>query len=97
MRDKELKEASRIFREMLEDDMERAQNWWSTLTYDQKLWAVMVVSHILLEHASEGGTYRYLIYDRFGFDVDAYAPLQWSGLLSIHNLISGKLGEEEKE
>ena len=38
-----------------------------------------VMKHIV-EHADEGGSYRYLIYDRLGFDMDAYVPLCEHGL-----------------
>lgn len=38
-----------------------------------------VMKHIV-EHAKEGGSYRYLIYDRLGFDPEAYAPLCSDGL-----------------
>jgi hypothetical protein len=38
-----------------------------------------VMKHIV-EHAKEGGSYRYLIYERLGFDVDAYVPLCDDGL-----------------
>ena len=34
----------------------------------------------LVEHAQEGGTYRYLIYDRLGFGTEAYAPLCSDGM-----------------
>lgn len=34
----------------------------------------------LVEHAREGGTYRYLIYDRLGFGTEAYAPLCSEGM-----------------
>jgi hypothetical protein len=38
-----------------------------------------VMKHIV-EHAKEGGSYRYLIYDRLGFGPEAYAPLCSDGL-----------------
>ena len=38
-----------------------------------------VMKHIV-DHASEGGSYRYLIYERLGFDMDAYVPLCEHGL-----------------
>lgn len=38
-----------------------------------------VMKHIVA-HASEGGSYRYLIYDRLGFGPEAYAPLCSDGL-----------------
>lgn len=39
-----------------------------------------VMKHIV-EHAREGGTYRYLIYDRLGFDEGAYVPLCGYGMI----------------
>ena len=38
-----------------------------------------VMKHIV-EHAKEGGSYRYLIYERLGFGPEAYAPLCADGL-----------------
>jgi hypothetical protein len=38
-----------------------------------------VMKHIV-EHAREGGSYRYLIYDRLGFGPEAYAPLCSDGM-----------------
>ena len=34
----------------------------------------------IVEHARDGGSYRYLIYDRLGFGPEAYAPLCSDGL-----------------
>ncbi len=34
----------------------------------------------IVAHAKEGGTYRYLIYDRLGFAPDAYMPLMDDGI-----------------
>ena len=34
----------------------------------------------IVDHAREGGSYRYLIYDRMGFGAEAYAPLCSDGL-----------------
>jgi hypothetical protein len=38
-----------------------------------------VFKHIAA-HGAESGSYRYLIYDRLGFEADAYAPLCSDGL-----------------
>jgi hypothetical protein len=48
--------------------------------YVMKLAVTKWVMKHIVEHAREGGTYRYLIYDRLGFDPDAYAPLCSDGL-----------------
>lgn len=34
----------------------------------------------IVEHAKEGGSYRYLIYQRMGFGPEAYAPLCGDGI-----------------
>ena len=33
-----------------------------------------------MNHAKEGGSYRYLIYDRLGFGMEAYVPLCEDGM-----------------
>ena len=48
--------------------------------YDHKLAVTQWVMKHIVEHAKEGGSYRYLIYDRLGFNMDAYAPLCSDGL-----------------
>lgn len=48
--------------------------------YEHKLAVTQWVFKHIVEHATEGGSYRYLIYDRLGFGMDAYAPLCADGL-----------------
>jgi len=48
--------------------------------YDHKLAVAQWVMKHIVEHAREGGSYRYLIYERLGFDADAYVPLCDDGL-----------------
>lgn len=48
---------------------------WEELDYDKKLDILRYVGKILCEHAEEGGSYRYLIYDRLGLDMDSYVYL----------------------
>lgn len=53
--------------------------------YETKLAvAAWVIKHIV-DHAKEGGSYRYLIYDRLGFGTDAYVPLYEAGGMEISN------------
>ena len=64
------------------------QEVWDKLTDDQKLCATIVVFDAIKSHINEGGTYRYLIYDRLGFKPDAYINLLSSGMYIsnfIHN------------
>jgi len=54
--------------------------------YDTRLAITAWVMKHILDHAKDGGSYRYLIYDRLGFDMDAYGVLQEAGALDISNL-----------
>jgi len=48
--------------------------------YNIKLLVTEWVMKHIVEHAQEGGSYRYLIYDRLRFSADAYVPLCADGL-----------------
>lgn len=41
----------------------------------------------LSKHLEEGGDFRHLIYDRMGFDTDAYATLLMAGGLEVCNAL----------
>ena len=51
-----------------------------TCDYDMKLAVTRWVMKHIAAHGAEGGSYRYLIYERLGFGPDAYAPLCSDGL-----------------
>ena len=53
--------------------------------YETKLAVTAWVFKNIVEHAKEGGSYRYLIYDRLGFNLDAYVPLFEAGGMEISN------------
>ena len=53
---------------------------WDSLSYVQRLAATAHVFDQICNHAREGGTYRYLIYDRLGFKMDAYSHLYPEGM-----------------
>jgi len=56
--------------------------------YDTRLAITAWVCKHILDHAKDGGSYRYLIYDRLGFNEDAYGVLQMAGALDISNLFN---------
>lgn len=47
---------------------------------DMKLAVTRWAMKHIVEHAQEGGSFRYLIYERMGFDESAYVPLCDSGM-----------------
>jgi len=53
--------------------------------YDTKLAVTAWVMKHIVDHARDGGSYRYLIYERLGFGMDAYGVLQENGGLTISN------------
>lgn len=53
--------------------------------YNTRLAITTDVFKKILEHAKEGGTFRYLIYERLGFGPDAYFPLYEAGGMVISN------------
>lgn len=58
---------------------------WDLLEYEQKLAATAYIFEKLCEHRKQGGTFRYLIYDRLGFNQDAYIILYGVGGMKISN------------
>lgn len=53
--------------------------------YETRLAVAAWVFKAIVEHANEGGTFRYLIYHRLGFGPDAYVPLYNAGGMTISN------------
>ena len=53
--------------------------------YDTKLAVTAWVFKHIAEHGRDPGSFRYLIYDRLGFGMDAYVPLYEAGGMDITN------------
>ena len=53
--------------------------------YETRLAVTAWVFKHLVDHAYDPGTFRYLIYDRLGFESDAYSPLVMAGGVTISN------------
>lgn len=72
-------------RSMLRDAIANNKRLSAALTADDRLGWTALVFEALVDHAREGGSYRYLIYDRLGFDAGAYAVLYTAGGMTISN------------
>jgi hypothetical protein len=77
----------------VEDDLDKLAE---TCDYEMKIAVTQWVMRHIVEHAKDGGTYRYLIYDRLGFEADAYVPLCRDGL-TISNEFDLNLKESLRE
>jgi hypothetical protein len=67
---------------------ENADKWWDSLSYDDKgLAFYSVVKRIYQADVKDRGSYRYTLYDVFGFEPDMYGIGMECGYMTIHNLI----------
>lgn len=53
--------------------------------YETRLAVAAWVFKAIVDHATDGGSFRYLIYERLGFGPDAYMPLYLAGGMTISN------------
>lgn len=70
---------------------------WEDIPLEIRLAATAHVFRAVCEHARGGGTYRHLIYERLGFDLDAYGPLYEAGGMTISNDFVLGHGDDEKD
>lgn len=67
---------------------EQAESFWNSLSYEDKCNAFhAVVSKIFEGEIKEKGTYRYILYDIFGFGPDMYVRGMNCGYMALHNSI----------
>jgi hypothetical protein len=84
----ELSEIGQRFQKII-DAMEKEQEeYWASLSSEQQLMAFCAVSRRIYDgEIKQKGTYRYVLYNVFGFGPEAYMPAQCAGYLEIHNAI----------
>ena len=67
---------------------EKSEQYWNSLTKEQQLDVFCAISRrIYLGEIEQQGSYRYILYEIFGFDTEAYIQAQDAGYLAIHNSI----------
>lgn len=83
-----LTECSKIqedFEKQTEADMDE---WWNGLSKDDQMKAFYsVVKRIVDGELTQKGSYRYVLYDVFGFDAEAYGLGMMCGYMALHNSI----------
>lgn len=80
-----LGELQEALRKRTEEIKERHPKLVDQCPYETRLAVAAWVMQAICDHAREGGTFRYLIYDRLGFGPDAYLPLYHAGGMDISN------------
>ena len=67
------------------------EKYWDELSYDEKLMAFSsVVKRIVKGDLKDRGSYRYVLYDVFGFDMDSYGIGMQCGYMELHNSVVEK-------
>ncbi len=85
MFDDELANSFKLWELELEEDHEK---FWNSLNKDDQLKAFCsVMRRLYRAELEEHGSYRYTLYDVFGFGSESYVQAQLSGFLAIHNAI----------
>lgn len=83
-----LNEISEIYTAVMEDEEKRQEEYWNSLTKDQQLDVFCCVSRRILKGEIEDcGSYRYVLYDVFGFGMESYTLALDAGYMTIHNAI----------
>lgn len=84
------------FNAVMEHIKEREEAYWTSLTKEQQLCCFnSVCRRIVKGELEDKGSYRYVLYDVFGFGMEAYARAQLAGYLTIHNSIWDNEHEEK--
>ena len=55
------------------------------MSEEERIEITAQVIKAIVDNAREGGSFRYLIYDRLGFGPEAYVPLYEAGGMTITN------------
>lgn len=86
-----LEDIRTLFKGADEENHRREDEVWESLDYDTQLDVFCAIVR-KLKHGEidEGRSYRGILYDTFGFDMDAYGRAQAAGFLDIHNAITPK-------
>lgn len=84
----EFAEFSRLQQEASAKYVADCDEYWDALPYDDKLMAFSsVVKRIVKGDIKDRGSYRYVLYDVFGFDMDSYIVGMECGYMNLHNSI----------
>jgi hypothetical protein len=79
---------SRAYEEAMNASEKEANNFWDSLSYDDKCNAFhAVVSRIHDGDVKQRGSYRYVLYDIFKFSPDMYTRGMDCGYMALHNSI----------
>lgn len=80
-----LSEEQEDLEKQIDADMDE---WWNGLSKDDQMKAFYSVMKRLVDgELTQKGSYRYVLYDVFGFDAESYGLGMMCGYMSLHNSI----------
>jgi hypothetical protein len=86
--EEELDLICQAFKEYQETNKKNADSFWESLSYEDKCNAFhAVVERIVKGDIQDKGSYRYVLYDVFGFEKDMYTRGMDCGYMTLHNAI----------
>ena len=93
----EHKELLKIQEEALEQYEQKAKEYYDSLGMDNQLLLFFYITNVIFRnYFKDNGSYRGLLYDKFGFGPEAYALGMDSGMFALHNAISTPDESEER-
>jgi len=91
------KELLKIEEEVQEQYTKKAKEYYNSLGMDNQLLLFFYITNLIFEnYFKDNGSYRGLLYDKFGFGPEAYSLGMDSGMFALHNSISTPDENEEK-
>ena len=80
--------ASKAFREAMNEIEKDQEEWWNSLSTDDQIKAFCCISRRIYKgELVEQRSYRGMLYDIMEFGPEAYAQAQCAGYLEIHNAL----------
>ena len=96
--DDPLEDLHESFIQRTDAEKDASEKFWSSLSEEQQLQDFCAVTRRIHDgDVEQRGSYRYVLYDVFGFGPEAYEAAMLSGYMDIHNLIFDALEAESKE
>ena len=97
LKSEEYKEFIRIEEEALEQYSLKAKEYFKSLDMDDQLLVFFHITNVIFKnYFNDNGSYRGLLYDKFGFGPEAYSLGCDSGMFTLHNSISNPAEIEER-
>ena len=93
----EHKEFLKLEEEAREQYTQKAKEYFESLETDNQLLLFFCITNLIFEnYFNDKGSYRGLLYDKFGFGPEAYSLGCDSGMFALHNAISTPKENEER-